>query len=370
MKVVLVTDIPNPYRLPLFNELNRQLQSKGAQLKVVFGSARQANRKFELNLQEAQFDYVILDSQRYDLGYEENTVVNYKGLLKVINAERPDRIITIGFTLATMKLWWRSWFRSTPYWIWGGTTEAPASTLRRLQRKLLAQKAQGAIAYGSRAARYFASLGFAPKNIDIAINSTDTTFFAQETERLRQQAEPRSQFRIMYLSYLTERKNPGVVLDVAHRLAQLRSDFVIDMVGDGPLKEALQTQTKQLQIEDRVVFHGFRQKHELPELLAQSDVFLFPTRFDIWGLVLVEAMAAGLPCFASPKAGATEDLIETGETGFITDFEQPEAVAKALHQLLEQPGETKRIGQKASRFIAENVSLPVSASGFLRALGL
>lgn len=369
MKVLLITDIPNPYRLPLFGELNQQLLRQGAQLKVVFGSARQANRKFEIDLQEAQFEFKVLDSQRYDLGYAENTVVNYKGLLPLIKQEQPDRIITIGFTLATMKVWWHSFWHSTPYFIWGGSTQAPGSRLRKIQRRLLAARAKGAIAYGSQASRYFQTLGLSANQVFTAINTTDTTFFAEETQRLRS-SEKNGPIRLTAIGYLTERKNPGALIEVVKHLAQLRSDFQLDLVGDGELREELERSVSAQELTKHVVFHGFRQKKELPQFLAQSNVFLFPTHFDIWGLVLVEAMAAGLPCFASPHAGATEDLIEEGETGFRADFSNPELVAKNIHELLNDPERAQQIGQNAANLIANKVSIPVSAAGFVTALSL
>ena len=102
--------------------------------------------------------------------------------------------------------------------------------------------------------------------------------------------------------------------------------------------------------------------------MLQSHCFLLQTDLDIWGLVLVEAMSAGLPCIASIHAGATNDLIKDGVTGFAMDFSETEEVVDKVNWILENPELSKEIGQNASRFIAENVSIEKSAAGFVKAI--
>jgi glycosyltransferase involved in cell wall biosynthesis len=123
-----------------------------------------------------------------------------------------------------------------------------------------------------------------------------------------------------------------------------------------------------LRIERFVRFEGFVQKDDLPEYFARSCCFLFQTRHDIWGLVLVEAMASGLPCIASIHAGATRDLIQDGKTGFALDFSHTENAAQKIQWILDRPQEAKIMGLAGQRFIQEHVNLQVSARGIVSAL--
>ena len=88
----------------------------------------------------------------------------------------------------------------------------------------------------------------------------------------------------------------------------------------------------------------------------------------IWGLVLVEAMAAGVPCVSSVDAGATCDLIEDGVTGVAVDFGDMEGAAEKLRWLLDHPADCERMGQLARKFIEEQVTLKKSAEGFVIAI--
>jgi glycosyltransferase involved in cell wall biosynthesis len=117
-----------------------------------------------------------------------------------------------------------------------------------------------------------------------------------------------------------------------------------------------------------VLFHGYKQKNDLPYFFAKADLFLFPTKFDIWGLVLNEAMSAGLPCLASLHAGAVHDLITENVTGFKVDFDLTEKVTRQIDFLLSNHDEARRVGTNAENFILEHASINKSTEGFLKAI--
>src|SRR6185503_2700240 len=118
-RVLVVTNIPNPYRIPLFNEIRNQLDEKGIALKVVFASEGYERRKFALDFSEMKFDYEFLNSPKISFGNSEKTVFTYRGLNRVIRKFEPDRIIVAGFSVATLKIYLRSIFRKTDFIIWG-----------------------------------------------------------------------------------------------------------------------------------------------------------------------------------------------------------------------------------------------------------
>lgn len=369
-KIMIITNIPNPYRIALFNELNAQLKQKCIKLMVVFGARQYSRRKFQLDMEECRFDYRILKSSPRNIFFTGKTLFTYSGLLKLIRQEQPDQFIIIGFSPGTVKLWLRSFRDKTPIVIWSGTIPtSKLSFLRRMQRKLITKRVSGYIAYGSKAKEYLVSLGADPGNVHIAINTVDTTFFSTKTSQLRQELDEKGNKKhLTYIGYLIPRKNVLRVLEVVKVLAGTRNDFILDLIGDGPHREKLERFVEDNGISSFVKFHGFRQTDELPYFLARSHCFLFQTDFDIWGQVLNEAMAAGLPCIASVHAGATHDLIIEGETGFALDFSQTEKVVERINRILDHPGEAGQIGDNAGKFIREHASLENSVQGFINAI--
>ena len=117
-----------------------------------------------------------------------------------------------------------------------------------------------------------------------------------------------------------------------------------------------------------VRFAGYRQREEVLAYLAGADCFLFPSSYDIWGLVVVEAMAAGVPCFSSPAAGVTADLIDESETGFVEDFHDAAAAASRVHVFLEDRDGRAVMGRKARQAVASRATVEDSAAGFVGAV--
>lgn len=365
-KVLLVTNIPTPYRIPLFNELADQLGSRGLSLKVVFGALGYERRKWAIDMNDCRFDYEVLPSAVFRSKGSESVSFTYRGLNGLVRREKPAVTIITGFSLGTVKLWLRNLVVRTPYIIWSGAIESearPTSGLRRIQRRLLIRGAAGFVAYGSRAKRYFESLGAPADKISIAINTVDTTYYRNSGGGHGLQPRSGQPCSLLCLGDLIVRKRIDLALRAVKQLSDVRRDFQLRLVGDGPERERLESLVENLEIGDLVRFDGFKQKDEVAGILGSTDCLLFPSDYDIWGLVLVEAMAAGVPCIASVRAGATEDLIRDGATGFAVDFNDTQAVADKIEWLLDNPEDSAKIGHAAQAFIQRNASLQVSAAG-------
>ena len=95
------------------------------------------------------------------------------------------------------------------------------------------------------------------------------------------------------------------------------ADIRLIMAGVGPEETRLRSLAGALGIS--VTWRGFVDQPDLPRLYAEADAFAFPTLDDPFGVVLIEAAAAGLPLVASPFGGATEDLVRDGVNGFVID---------------------------------------------------
>jgi glycosyltransferase involved in cell wall biosynthesis len=371
-KVLIVTNIPTPYRVPLFNELAVQLGAAGYALRVAFAAAGYQRRQWRVDLAEYRFEHEFLHSRAFTLAGGESASFTYPGLFALLHRHAPDVTVITGFSLGTVKLWLRNRMRTTPYLIWSGAIGGAetGAAWRRVQRRALVRDAVGYIAYGSAAQRYLESLGAPPAMIHVARNTVETEFFRAETAKLRGPAKGQATGQatgqeILAIGDLTERKANDLLLPAFALAARERPAARLTLVGDGPQRSRLEAQARQLGIAGQVQFAGFRQRAEVPAFLARARCLALPTRFDIWGLVLPEAMAAGVPCVASIHAGATEDLIEEGVTGLRADFADTPTAAERLAWMLDHPAEARRMGEAAAELIRDKASLAVSAAGFV-----
>lgn len=372
--ILLVTNIPTPYRLPLFNRLSSRFSDAGFSLKVVFCEHGYARRRFDLRDEPVEFEHEYLNGGTVvDSKNTEKAYFLYRGLWKVLKRERPSKIIVAGFSPATIKVFFWGMLKGTPFYIWSGTINKGnrnAAPHRRWLRKVIISRAAGFIAYGSMAKKYLEDLGADSDRIAVATNAVDTDFFSNRTDEMRkkQAGKVPKLFNFIYIGYLVPRKQVEKVIEAAEMLSKLRKDFSVTIVGEGESRESLENACAKAGLSGMVRFEGYHQKEDLPAFLADADAFLFQTGYDIWGLVLNEAMAAGLPVIASVNAGATCDLIIDGETGFSNDFNDTAKVVERMEWMMDNRGTCLEIGRRAKKYVGHKASLERAAEAFMSAL--
>lgn len=369
--VLLVTNIPNPYRIVLFNKVSQRLHETGIRLLVMFGAATYSRRKYQLHEHNMLFEKQILKSTTLHFGNNEHTYFFYQGLCRSILKIRPKVVIASGFNIATFKIALLSFFLPFRIIIWSGSivrkgrNDSPARTLFR---KCLLQRSKSFIVYGTQAGNYLKSLGVPSSRIFTAINTVDTRFFEEETLKLRKSKPLKPPYHFCTIGYFSKRKNGIAILQVIKKLSERNSEFVLDVVGEGSDLENMKAFVQENNLSQHVIFHGYKQQHELPGILANSIAFLFQTDFDIWGLVLNEAMSSGLACLSSVNAGATEDLIVHGKNGFAVNFNDIEKTATQLEFLLKHPEKAMEMGKEAAETIKRVATVDISADGFVKSV--
>ena len=139
--------------------------------------------------------------------------------------------------------------------------------------------------------------------------------------------------RISIIGSLVEKKNQVLAIKVLHELKIKGFEYHLDIIGDGPLKTELMNFVQQLSLESLVHFHGL-QNH--PEKF-QNDSFLYihTAKYEPFGLVLIEAMASGLPVVCT-NGGGNAELIENGKNGYCLDEFNAKALAEKIIYLKEQ----------------------------------
>jgi glycosyltransferase involved in cell wall biosynthesis len=200
----------------------------------------------------------------------------------------------------------------------------------------------------------------------------DNDFFATfGRERARHRGEVRSEIGlpaetpvVLFAGKLVPRKRPADVIDAIARLAA-RPKACVVFVGDGGLRRALEARARAASVEARFV--GFRNQSEIGRYYAAADVFVLPSEFETWGLVLNEAMACGLPVVASTGAGAARDLVVEGRNGFTFHAGDVGSLSRTLAQLLHDAALRERAG-RASLEIIDRWSIERSVEGIGRAL--
>jgi glycosyltransferase involved in cell wall biosynthesis len=376
-KILLITNIPSPYRIPLFNRMHKDFAANGFNLKVIFLTRTYARRKWTVNESEFEFDYEYLKDPYIAVG-EGFTSLSATLPIKLYH-EKPALVVVGGFTIPT--IWVNLYCRmmAVPYAVWSGETQLQSMTrfellhLRTALRRFLARQASGAIAYGTYAKSYLESLGIETGKIFIGINTVDTDFFrtATEAERLKKSERIRAlnlpEHNILYVGNLTRDKGIHCLLKSYKLIESKIGSVALHIVGDGNYMKSLIALTDELDLKN-VKFWGFKQKSELPFFYAISDLFVFPSFYDVWGLVCIEAMSAGLPVLSSSQAGITQDLIRDGYNGYQIEPSNYEDFGNKMMIILQNSAFRQTLASNASETVQQRFLITHSSFGFLQAV--
>jgi len=363
-RLIVVTNIPTPYRVPLFNTLARRLQMAGWELEVVFGSAGNSRRRWQIPAEQYAFKHHFLDAANVRLS-RERIVNTYGGLARLLQERRPAGIVCTGYTPGTMGAQRYARRAGVPLAIWSGAVEGREDAMwRRIQRRWLIRRTAGFLAYGSAAKDYLVGLGAPAERVHIAWNTVDTSRF----DALHGAASPRDgePLRLLTVGYLEEGKRIDHAIRAVAAAQERDLDVVFDIVGEGGHRTALEQLARTCGVEESVRFLGYQEGAALQRCYENAHAFLFTSDYDIWGLVLVEAMAAGLPCLASLRAGATRDLVLEGETGYAINFERSDDVVDRLAALRDDIGRIEYMGNAARNRIRNQFTLDHSSEGWVR----
>ncbi len=150
--------------------------------------------------------------------------------------------------------------------------------------------------------------------------------------------------RILHAGRLGAEKNVDVVLKAFARIADTVPDAVLDIAGDGPARKNLEVLAEKLGLAARVRFLGFMNRAELAAAYREYDCFVTASTIETQGIVLLEAMAAGLPV-AGVRALAIPEIVHTGRDGIIVPAFDEQALSRALARLVEDDALRERLGR-------------------------
>jgi len=153
---------------------------------------------------------------------------------------------------------------------------------------------------------------------------------------------------------LEDQKGHIYLLEAIPKVMKTSKNFKILIIGDGSLREKLESRAKELGIKDQLIFTGFRS--DIPKLLRVVDVFILPSLFEGLPLVAIEASAMGKPVIATAVDGTPEVIID-GKTGILVPPGDPESLSKAMLYLLYNPSQCALLGQNGRDYVNQYFSI-------------
>jgi glycosyltransferase involved in cell wall biosynthesis len=372
-RVVIITEIIAPYRIPVFNAL---AQYDGIDLHVIFlAESDRTQRQWLVYKEEIRFSYQVLPSWRRRFG-RHSLLLNW-GAKTALRQAAPDFIVCGGYNYVAS---WRAmaWARRNrvPFSLWAESTardfRGGYALIEFLKTRFL-RACDAFVVPGKSSVEYLMNYGVPEEMIFTAPNAVDTQLFARRAEAIRRDAAMHrealglpARFFLSAGRLVPEKGILDLLLAYRALPSDLRKKMGLVFVGDGPARSAL-LQGAAATDPGSVQVFDFAQREHLAAYYALADVFVFPTHTDPWGLVVNEAMACGLPVISSGAAGSAADLVESGWNGRVVSLGDVEQLAAAMAELADD-NELRSLMGKRSRERIELYSPEACAAGMASAL--
>ena len=358
-RIVIITEIISPYRIPLFNALAR---NPDIDLHVLFLGETDPNlREWRIYREEIEFSFQVLPSWRKRIG-KYNALLN-SGVTSALNNLQPEAILCGGYNYVAS---WQSlgWARrhNVPFLLW---SESNRQDQRRelpiveFLKKQFLRRCSGFVVPGRAAFDYVKAQNADARPIFVAPNAVDNDLFADASNVARKRATIHRkelglpQRYYLFVGRLVHEKGVFELIDAYARLdLKLREELGLVIAGDGPVRLELQQLAAGV-APGKIVFAGFIHREELGIYYGLAETLVLPTYTDTWGMVVNEAMACGLPVIVSALAGCTPELIQNGWNGILIEPKDVDGLCSAMERLGEDPGLSRRMGENSSRRILD-----------------
>ncbi|URZ03539.1 glycosyltransferase [Clostridium felsineum] len=349
MKVAIITNIPSPYRVDLFNYICKTID-----ITVIYSAYNEDNRNWDKDF-NVQHDHIFLKSKTIKIKGKNDykyihIPLNIRSTLKSVN---PSIVIGSEYnpTILNALIWCKK--NEVKYISWSDGTlnsERNINCIQRLSRKFICKNANAFIASSTKTKEAQVHYGANLNKIFISYLTVDINKYL-----ITKKYNIKNNF--LFVGRITKGKGLDLLFNA---LKDLKGTYHLNIVGDGPEEKKLKELADNLKISNKISFCGFKNQEEIVKYYANSDVFILPTRQDCFGLVITEAMCSGLPVIVSKFADGAYDLIDEGKNGFIINPYNAEEIKEKMMYFINNENTIKVMGQQSfnrvKKFSIEEVS--------------
>lgn len=166
---------------------------------------------------------------------------------------------------------------------------------------------------------------------------------------------PQGKKILLFIGTLNKGKNPKILLSVFGKLLKKNQQLLLVFIGDGPYRNGLKIRARKDGIEQFVLFPGSKAHDEIPLWLNAADLFVFPSFYESFGCVLLEALSCGVPVITS-NAGAIPEIIQDRIHGFLINPHEPESLRVSIEKALAQDWNRELLSDYAKAYSWQNIA--------------
>lgn len=329
------------------------------------------------------FPDTVAESEFGTLGYYVTDWRTGRRVVEHLERTRPAAVVSCGYGYPSMLraiLWCRR--TNTPCLLWSdsnihGDAKGLKKAIKRVVVSWIVRRISVVLVCGENGERYYAQYGVTPQKMAFFPVEPDYELIERTPQALIDETTSRFNLlpgrrRLLVCGRLVDVKVVDQAIDAFAAVAYKRPNLDLIIVGDGPLKRELQARVPST-LRERVKFVGFFDRQEIVNTFYLScDVLLHPAKKDAWGLVILEAAAAGLAIITTTAVGAAAEFAQDGVNGRLVRPNDRRALAEAILHVTDESriDAMKAASKQVSRHFRETHDPVRGLAGALRQLGL
>jgi glycosyltransferase involved in cell wall biosynthesis len=350
-----------PYHLARLRATHRLFQERGVEVVGLETAGNDATYAWDVEQDEEPFRRVQVFPNRVFETIPPAEV--HDAVTATLDRLDPDAVAIVSYSFPDARAcltWCRR--RRRVAVLMSATKENDAERVgwRERIKALLVRQYDAALVGGTPQRAYLEKLGFPAERIFQPYNAVDNDFFYAGAEAARREPkgvahlpglEQGGPFFLASGRFLAIKNLDRLLLAYNSYRSRVPTPWPLLLLGDGPERPHLEQRIRHEHIEG-VTLCGFQQREALPAYYGLAGAFVHPTLKDTWGLVVNEAMAAGLPVLVSERAGCAGDLVEEGTNGFTFDPDDTAVLTTLLEQVAAPSTDRETLGTRAREIVA------------------
>ena len=355
VRVAMVTNIPTPYRLPIYERLSG---TPGLELQVFFCSGREPDRHWDL--EQLRMPHAFLRERC--LEWSGRFIHTNPDVWPRLREFDPDVVITTGFNpthLIAFALAMSRGARHVAMTDGTADSESSLSFAHRWLRRLVYSRSHAFIGASEGSFELYRRFGVAESALFKSHLCANNPAFVAAARPLRD-------IDLIFCGRWVASKSPLFAIAVAAAVGRrLGRRAVLLLLGAGELEGEMRRAADNVVRWVDARFGGYARQSELPVHYARSRLMLFPSAGEPWGVVANEACAAGVPVIVSPRAGAANDLVRDGDNGRVLPLDVgrwSDAVLALLSDDAAWARMSKRCVELVGDYTYENATAGIAAA--------
>lgn len=357
MRVAIVHNIPIHYKDLLF----RNLVSHNLNFRVIFVASQSIHRA---PMEPHGYDFRFA----YEGAYERCSggAVGVS-VWKQLSEYRPDVVVISGWADSgawSAWLWAELFGKPKILWSESNAFDYPRHWYKELVKTVFVRGIEAANVYGRSNADYLMKLGMKPGQIVTKRAVVDAPAFARNVD-----LKPSDRRILLFAGRLSPEKNLPMLLRAFARVLERQSDLPVTLAlaGDGPEEKSLRKLAVDLKIAQAVEFWGGFRSSQMRDAYHRAHALILPSVRDVWGLVVLEAMASRLPVLVSDRCGCCADLVNDSTGWSFTPFDADHIAAAILQFSKADMGQLEAMGRTGEQ-IARSYSPEYSAQRIIETI--